>query len=77
MRPRMMYIDAANSAGARRSSSDCMMYGPSAQISFVDRMRPIIPIISTAKHNVLEVILLKEFGRLIKLTYINLQRVVV
>jgi hypothetical protein len=49
IRPSMMYIDAAKSAGATRIRRDCMMNGPRAQISLCDRTRPRKPTISTER----------------------------
>ena len=46
IRPSVMYIDAANSAGPNKIRRDCMMNGPRASLSECDRARPMYPIVS-------------------------------
>jgi hypothetical protein len=44
-------MEAAKRAGATRRRSDCIMKGPRAQRSFVERRRPMKPTVSTGGAN--------------------------
>jgi hypothetical protein len=47
IRPRTMYMEAANKAGATSNVRVCMRYGPRFHWSFADTTRPMYPIVST------------------------------